>query len=412
MSPRLNPFGRALSRTCPASALAEDRELRERLTQLVGGPPPTNLTDRARELVAGRSVLVTGAGGSIGSEIVRQLHGLDPRAVMMLDADDTALHDISLEIDGNGLLEGGSTILADIRNPAALDAVFAQHRPDIVIHAAALKHLPLLERYPREAWITNVHGTLNVLEAAMRHGVEHIVNISTDKAAQPTSVLGRSKQLAEALCAHAAVTTGHRYVSVRFGNVLASRGSVVPSFIRQARTGGPLTVTHPSATRFLMTIPQAASLVLAGAAVGDGGDILVLDMGEPVKVLDIARTVIDIVDPDCRIVYTGLRAGEKLHEELHAPQQPLEQTAVPGVQRMATVGLDPRHLPAADASAESIDAFLRPPVGTEDGEVCVESACPGEGLLALKPRPTPTHPEAIRPAAPAPQALTVSGDRR
>lgn len=345
--------------------------LMTRLEELTGGPPPDAIHSRVRELVAGRRVLVTGAGGSIGSEIVRQLSCFGASAVVMLDGDDTAVHDISLEIDGNGLLESPHAVLADIRDAQAVDRVFEMHRPEIVIHAAALKHLPLLERFPHEAWATNVHGTLNLLAAAQRYDVERFVNISTDKAASPCSVLGRSKRITEALCAQAAVATCSPYVSVRFGNVLGSRGSVVPTFIRQAMRGGPLSVTHPNATRFLMTIPQATTLALGAAAVGEPQDILVLDMGEPVRILDIARAVIDEFSPDCPIVFTGLRPGEKRHEELHAPDTRLEPTVVPGVRRMTSATLDPSLLPGPDAGHEAIAAFLTPQDVTRPAHLAV-----------------------------------------
>src|SRR5699024_2727056 len=196
---------------------------------------------------------------------------LDPGRLLMLDRDESALHELQLTLDGSALLDTPETILADIRDPEAIDAVFETHRPQIVFHAAALKHLPLLQRYPREAWMTNVHGTSHLLQAALRHGTGRFVNVSTDKAAGPVSVLGRSKRIAEALTAHAAETSGLAFVSVRFGNVLGSRGSVVPTFVEQVRRGGPLTITHPEVTRFVMTIPEACALLLSAVTVGQPG---------------------------------------------------------------------------------------------------------------------------------------------
>ena len=195
--------------------------------------------------------------------------------------------------------------------------IFQRHRPQVVFHAAALKHLPMLEQYPEEAWKTNVLGTANVLEAARDGGVEVFVNISTDKAANPCSVLGYSKRIAERLTAAVAQETQGKFVSVRFGNVLGSRGSVLPAFAAQIARGGPVTVTDPDVTRYFMMIPEACELVIQAAAIGHDGEALVLDMGQPVKILDVARQMIEISGrSDIEIVFTGLRDGEKLHEEL------------------------------------------------------------------------------------------------
>ena len=228
----------------------------------------------------------------------------------------------------------------------------------MVFHAAALKHLPMLEQYPGEAWQTNVMGTLNVLEAATEVGVDTFVNVSTDKAANPTSVLGRSKRLAERLTARAAERTGRRYLSVRFGNVFGSRGSLVPLFNDLLEQGRPLTVTHRDATRFFMSIPEACQLVVQAGAIGSPGEVLLLDMGEPVKILDIAERMIAMSGTDADIVFTGLRPGEKLHEELtgagerdHRPVHPLiSHTSVPSIDPCA---LDVDSITGADRT----DAF-------------------------------------------------------
>ncbi len=264
----------------------------------------------------GRVVLVTGAGGSIGAELAKQLSKLGPSSLVLLDRDESALHAVQLELYGNGLLDSRDMVLCDIRDQEALDRVFFEHRPEVVFHAAALKHLPMLESYPTEAWKTNVMGSLNVLEAADRHGVQRLVNISTDKAADPISVLGKSKRLAEELTASFAARTGRQYVSVRFGNVLGSRGSVLHSFYRQVETGGPVTVVHPEITRYFMTIPEACQLTIQAGAIGEAGEVLVLDMGEPVRILDLAKQIIRRSGRSVDIVYTGLRPGEKLHEVL------------------------------------------------------------------------------------------------
>jgi FlaA1/EpsC-like NDP-sugar epimerase len=217
-------------------------------------------------------------------------------------------------------------VLADIRDAENLNKIFADRKPAVVFHAAALKHLPMLEQYPDEAWKTNVIGTLNVLEAAQASNVSVFVNISTDKAADPTSVLGYSKRMAEQLTAAMDKAHNGRFVSVRFGNVLGSRGSVLATFVEQIAQGGPLTVTHPDVTRYFMTIPEAVQLVIQAAAFGESGDALVLDMGTPVRIIDVAQQLIDMSRKNIEIVFTGLRPGEKLHEDLFGSQESHEKT--------------------------------------------------------------------------------------
>jgi len=267
------------------------------------------------DYLTGKRVLVTGAGGSIGSELCRQLKPLGPERLLMLDRDESALHAVQLSIEGRALLDG-DLVLCDIRDEHRLREVFDEHRPQVVFHAAALKHLSLLERFPAEALKTNVHATERLLGLAVEYGVERFVNISTDKAADPISVLGTSKRITERLTAHAAERADGEYLSVRFGNVLGSRGSVLPLFRAQIEAGGPVTVTHPDVTRFFMTIEEAVQLVIQAGALGRGGDVLVLDMGEPVAIVEVARRLIAQSGRSIPIEYTGLRAGEKLHEVL------------------------------------------------------------------------------------------------
>jgi FlaA1/EpsC-like NDP-sugar epimerase len=269
-----------------------------------------------RQLIAGRRVLVTGAGGSIGSELSRQLAGFDPAVLVLVDHDDSLLHAVHRSLADR---PGVHQELADIREPARLNEVFARHRPEVVFHAAALKHVPALESFPDEGWKTNVLGTRNVLVAAEAAGVQQFVNISTDKAADPVNVLGRTKRMAEQLTAAVAERTGQRYVSVRFGNVIGSRGSVMETFQYQIESGGPVTVTHPDVTRFFMAVREAVRLTLQAAAIGSPGEVLVLDMGAPVRILDVARQLIEQSRRPIEIVFTGLRPGEKLHEVLTAP---------------------------------------------------------------------------------------------
>ncbi|RMH76209.1 MAG: polysaccharide biosynthesis protein, partial [Actinomyces sp.] len=271
--------------------------------------------------VAGRRVLVTGAGGSIGSELCRQLHRFGPSELIMLDRDESALHAVQLSIHGRAMLDTPDTLLCDLRDAAAVRCAFLERRPQVVFHAAALKHLPLLEQFPAEAYKTNVVGTLNVLEAAREVDVEVFVNVSTDKAANPTSVLGYSKRVAERLTAAVGADVDGQYLSVRFGNVLGSRGSVLVAFREQISAGGPLTVTHPDVTRYFMTVREAVQLVIQAGAIGRTGEVLVLDMGEPVRIYDVARRLIAQSGRHVDIAFTGLRPGEKLHEELFSADE-------------------------------------------------------------------------------------------
>lgn len=268
------------------------------------------------DYLTGRRVLVTGAGGSIGAELARQVHRFGPAELILLDRDESALHGVQLSIYGQGLLDTPDMVLADIRDEQTVARVFARHRPEVVFHAAALKHLPMLEQYPDEGWKTNVLGTRNVLRGARANGCQRFVNVSTDKAADPTSVLGSTKRTAERLTAWYAQGTKGTYLSVRFGNVLGSRGSMLHTFTSQIRSGGPVTVTHPDITRYFMTIPEACELVIQAGAVGAAGEVLVLDMGHPVSILQVAQRLIAQSGKKIDIIFTGLRSGEKMHEVL------------------------------------------------------------------------------------------------
>ncbi len=268
------------------------------------------------DYLRGKRVLITGAGGSIGSEICRQIRGFSPECLVMLDRDESALHAVQLSMDGRALLDSADVVVADIRDRDRVYEVFEEVEPHVVFHAAALKHLPLLERYPTEGLKTNVLGTLNVLDAAVSVGVRRFVNISSDKAAEPRNVLGYTKRVAERLTAHTSREAPGVYLSVRFGNVLGSRGSVLDTFRSQLASGGPLTVTHPDVTRYFMTVEEAVQLVAQAGALGRPGEVLVLDMGEPVRIDDVARRLAAEATHPIEIIYTGLRAGEKLHEQL------------------------------------------------------------------------------------------------
>ena len=264
----------------------------------------------------GKRVLVTGAGGSIGSELCRQIIRFAPAELMMLDRDESALHSLVLSMSGRADLESPNVILANIRDIERLHEVFDTRRPQVVFHAAALKHVNILEAQAAEAVKTNILGTLNVLEAARSVGVSRFVNVSTDKAADPENVLGYSKRIAEGLTKSYSSGSDGTYISVRFGNVLGTSGSVLKTFAAQIGWGGPVTVTDPEVTRYFMTVQEAVQLVIQAAAIGRDGEALVLDMGEPVRIIDVARQLIDQSGEPIQIVFTGLKPGEKLHEAL------------------------------------------------------------------------------------------------
>jgi nucleoside-diphosphate-sugar epimerase len=367
------------------------------LVDLLGrGRTDTDATAAAGYL-SGRRVLVTGAGGSIGTELCRQIHGYRPTELIMLDRDESALRAVQLAVHGRAMPDDPSIVLGDVRDVDMLTALFAERRPDVVFHAAALKHLPLLERYPGESVKTNVWGTLSILEAAAAAGVRRLVNISTDKAANPTSVLGHSKRITERLTAHVARESGRAYVSVRFGNVLGGNGSVLTVFAGQLAAGGPLTVTHPAVTRSFTPIREAVQLVLQAGALGSGGQTLVLDMGEPVRIADVARGLADRAARAHRrieIVFTGLSVGEKLHEDRFGdgesderPHHPLiSQVPVPPLDPLRVVELDPWDRPGV------LRAALARLGRCEDLD-------PAPAEAPLTPR-RPSHDAADRPSRP------------
>jgi FlaA1/EpsC-like NDP-sugar epimerase len=279
---------------------------------------PDDITELARTY-GGRRILVTGAGGSIGSELVRQLRRFQPSQLILLDKDENNLYEITCEIreDFDAVVE----VIADIRNLEVMEKLFETHRPEVVFHAAAYKHVPLMEHYPAEAILNNVMGTRHVAELSNAYGVKVFVLISTDKAVNPSNTMGASKRVAEMIVQSlASRRSGTRFCCVRFGNVLGSRASVVPIFQRQIRQGKNITVTHPDVTRYFMTIPEAVQLVIQAGSLGSKGEIFLLDMGSPVKIVDLARNLIElsglVPDEDISIEFTGLRPGEKLDEEL------------------------------------------------------------------------------------------------
>jgi FlaA1/EpsC-like NDP-sugar epimerase len=319
-----------------------------------------------RDLVRDQTVLVTGAGGSIGSELARQVFDIDPAGLVLLDRAEGPLYDIERELALLGDRDSGTaardgrprarleTRLANVASLDVIRRVIAEDRPVMVLHAAAYKHVPMMEHHPADAVYTNVGGTVAALRASLEGGVERFVLVSTDKAVEPTSVMGATKRLAEIAVAAVARQSGRPYVAVRFGNVLGSSGSVVPLFQRQLREGVPLTITDPQMTRYFMTIPEASRLILQASLFGDPGDLFVLDMGDPVRIVDLARDLARLAgrDPDSvPIRYIGLRPGEKLHESLFYEAEAFEPTAHPKVLRV-------RPGTAADREEEDVLAAL------------------------------------------------------
>jgi FlaA1/EpsC-like NDP-sugar epimerase len=332
----LPSFGAALERDARISDLR-----RLRVDRLLGRDEVQVVRRGSRATVAGKRVLVTGAGGSIGSELCRQIAAFDPEALYLLDHDESNLHRLQLQIQGEALLDSDELLIADVRDQGRIDQIFRDLRPQVVFHAAAHKHLPLLERHPCEGVKSNVLGTLNLVRAAVAHEAERFILISTDKAADPISVLGVTKRVAEMIVqAHQGRGTT-RMASVRFGNVLGSRGSLLSVLSEQIESGEDVTVTHPDVTRFFMTVEEAVGLVVEAAGMARAGEVFVLEMGEPVRIVDLVHNYAAQihVDPgDLTIRYTGLRPGEKLNETLFSVGEQRVATGHPKVWGTAASG--------------------------------------------------------------------------
>lgn len=300
------------------------------IEDLLGRDPVKLDTTAVREYLAGKIVLITGAGGSIGSEIVRQVAKMQPKKLLLLGKGENSIYEITQELKINSPEVKTVPIIADIRDKERIKAIMDYFKPQVVFHAAAHKHVPLMEYQPAEAVRNNILGTKVVADEAAAHNVETFVMISTDKAVNPTSVMGCTKRVAEMYVQSMNKNSGTRFVAVRFGNVLGSRGSVIPLFKKQIAKGGPVTVTHPDMKRYFMTIPEASQLVLQAGAMAKGGEVFVLDMGEPVRIYDLAKDLITlsglIPDKDIEIKITGLRPGEKLFEELLSAEDGTEKT--------------------------------------------------------------------------------------
>lgn len=322
---------------------------------LLGRAPLGLDVETAKHLVEGKRVLVTGAGGTIGSELSRQIAGLGPKSLVLFERYENALWAVERSVAG--LTPGGTvySVIADVTDQQRVDEVLAEYRPQLILHAAAHKHVPLMELNPCEAIKNNVKGTRIVGEAAVRHRVEQFVLISSDKAVNPSSVMGATKRVAELLAMALAGRGPTGFVVVRFGNVMGSNGSVIPLFLEQIRAGGPVTVTHPDMRRYFMSIPEAVQLVLQAAALGENGALYVLDMGEEIRVVDMARNLIRlsgfIPDREIPIVFTGVRPGEKLSEELVASDETIELSRLEGVRRVRSA----RELSPADLGRDVAD---------------------------------------------------------
>lgn len=301
------------------------------IEDLLERAPITLDNELIKNEICGKTVLVTGGGGSIGSELCRQIIKFRPKRLVILDIYENTTYELQNELEEAYPEQKIAVLIASVRDKSRLDAVFAEYRPDIVFHAAAHKHVPLMEFSPCEAIKNNVFGTYHTAMCAMEHGVKRFVLISTDKAVNPTNVMGASKRMCEMIVQTMQQYGKTEFAAVRFGNVLGSNGSVIPRFKKQIAAGGPVTVTHPEITRFFMTIPEAAQLVLQAAAYAKGGEIFVLDMGKSVKIYDLAKKMIYLsgLKPgeDIEITFTGLRAGEKLYEELLMDEEGLKKTA-------------------------------------------------------------------------------------
>ena len=383
-----------------------------RLEDLLGRQSVTLDLDEMANLLRGERVLVTGGGGSIGSELARQIANFSPHELVVLDHAENGLYFVHNELVAQHPGLPIHPVVSDIQDAAGLEAVFARWRPTVVFHAAAHKHVPLLELNPREAVLNNILGTRQLVETADRHGVRNFVFISTDKAVNPSSVMGASKRVCEMILQSRQQSSRTCFSAVRFGNVLGSDGSVVPLFRRQIERGGPITVTHPETRRFFMTIPEAVRLVLQAATIGKGGEVFLLEMGEQVRILDLARQLIRFAGmregEDIEIVFTGLRPGEKLYEELHSDA---ERTRMTRHERILTWDLDARDEHELLAEVDELVRLARNGGDPSDIKSQLHRIVPEYVEPQHAPwKPLPAAPVVELPAAAAPVSSSAESD--
>ena len=358
------------------------KQLRDiQIEDLLGREPVHLDLDQIGAYLADQTVLVTGAGGSIGSEICRQITRFKPKSMILLGHGESSIFEIEQELKRRHPEQRTVAVIADVRDEHRIDWVFEEYRPDVVFHAAAHKHVPLMEVNPEEALTNNVFGTKNVARAADKHGAKRFVMISTDKAVNPVSVMGMSKRVAEMVVQSIGATSKTKFMAVRFGNVLGSRGSVVPTFRMQIAEGGPVTVTHPDMTRYFMTIPEAVQLVIQAGAMGQGGEIFVLDMGQPVKITQLAEEIIRLsgMEPgkDIEITYTGVRPGEKLFEEILTTEEVAASTRHKKIFVAKDAELD---VEALRAAMKEIAAAVDGGAGAEQGREYIFSLLDAAGV--------------------------------
>lgn len=375
------------------------------------GRAVVNLDDEAWEQVrsafAGKRIAVTGAGGSIGSELCRQLAKLDPSLLLLVENNENNLFDIDNEMRSS-LGDRAVACLVDVRNESDIDRLFQSYRPEVVFHAAAYKHVPMMELHPSAAVDNNVRGTRCIARAAHKYGAERFLMISTDKAVHPANVMGASKRVAEMVVQSYALRSPTKFCCVRFGNVLGSRGSVLHTFSRQIESGGPVTVTHPDVTRFFMMIPEAVCLVIQAGAVGEGGEVFLLDMGEPVKVADMARQMIELAGfttDDIPIEFIGLRPGEKLYEELLREEEGAEPSKVQGI-FLAKLA------PVEAVQLETSIARLERAADARDHVTIRRILATLTGYRASPDAPVTDDPSSARTASMQSRFEPIQGDRR
>jgi FlaA1/EpsC-like NDP-sugar epimerase len=355
---------------------------------LIGRPEMNVVSSEVAGVVRDKVVLVTGAGGSIGSELCRQVLGFSPQRLVMLDHDESNLHRMQLEVSGAALLNGDDIVVADIRDARRVRQLFREIRPDVVFHAAALKHLPMLEHHPCEGVKSNVLGTQLLARAAAEYGTGLFVLISTDKAADPTSVLGATKHLAELLIKNLGAYDTV-FSAVRFGNVLGSRGSLLTVLAEQLRNGDDVTVTHPDVTRFFMTIEEAVGLVLEAAHLAEGQETFVLDMGSPVRILDLVHKFSEQLGvPPVRVRFTGLQSGEKLHETLFGDGEERLSTAHPRIFKTCAYSVDAEFRSKLSDLLDEAEANRRPDVLR-----LLQQLVPGYATPSVRPTAPAPYPD-------------------